>query len=322
MNADRRREKDMRHQGTASDQTAEGTGCSRTLPFTPVNTPGEKSPAELFASRGFQYLDQGKPEEALPCFNRVVELQPDSPDAYNNLGYVHERLDHLSSAMQLYRKALDLDAKNVEARINIAHIRDQEGNYYGALQSYEAALAVDPDNVDAHFCLGVLYDRHDMFDEAAQQYQQVLDRDPVHRKAVFNLGRLHIQTGNNVKAMELLQLLITLAPDHADAWYAIGALYEELGRIDAALYAWQQSLKLNPLQVKTNINLARLQYDLWKSKVADCPLQEITQRLHFVLALDPFNGQAKILLEQIQTKNVFFSYRFPMPRHELFDSGV
>jgi tetratricopeptide (TPR) repeat protein len=114
-----------------------------------ARTIGGDSPADAYVDRGFRYLEQENPEAALICFNRVLELEPNNPEGYNNAGYVHEMTDRLSSALYMYQKALALDEKNVEALINIAHIRDLEGDYYGALQHYQTAIAVEPDNINA-----------------------------------------------------------------------------------------------------------------------------------------------------------------------------
>jgi Flp pilus assembly protein TadD len=265
----------------------------------PATAPGASSPVGALAQLGFRYLEQGKTEEALLCFNRISEQEPDNPEVYNDLGYVHERLDRLSSALQLYRKALALDQRNVEAMINIAHIRELEGDYHDARASYEAALAVDPENVDVHFCLGVLYDRHDMFDEAARHYRRVLALDSIHCKALFNLSQLLVQTGDGASALDLLLCLLALEPDHAGAWNAIGAIHEECGSFDLAHQAWQQCLKLNPFQIEANLNLARSESRRWREKGDTGGRQEILDRLHFVLSLEPGNGQARQLLERV-----------------------
>lgn len=168
------------------------TGCQspekrpRTaMQSAPTNTICDARNVERCVNLGFHHLEQGNWEEALLYFGKVIELQPDNPEAYNNMGYVHESMDRLATAMQLYRRALELDERNVEAIINIAHIKDLEGDYYGALQNYTAALVIEPDNINVHFCLGTLYDRYDMFDEAMGQYEEVLDREPTHQKAIL-----------------------------------------------------------------------------------------------------------------------------------------
>lgn len=259
----------------------------------------EGDPAAVLTERGFGYLEEEKLEEALLCFNRVIELRPDHPEAYNNAGYVQERMDCLAGALCLYRKALALDARNVEALINIAHIRDLEGDYHGALGSYQAAIAADPDSVNAHFCLAVLYDRYDMFDEAVDQYRQVLARAPRHGKALYNLSNLYIQMGEELAAVTVLTILLEQDPGHAEAWNSIGSLYEEQGRFDLALDAWRRCLGIDPLQTKANLNLARLQYALWTAGGGDDRKREIVERLKFVLALDPRCAQAKDLLQRL-----------------------
>ena len=73
-------------------------------------------------------------DEALKCFERVVDLEPGNPEGYNNLGYIYEKMDRFGCAKQTYEQALHLDQNNVEAMINIAQVLELEGDYYGAEQ--------------------------------------------------------------------------------------------------------------------------------------------------------------------------------------------
>jgi tetratricopeptide (TPR) repeat protein len=138
-----------------------------------------------------------------------------------------------------------------------------------------------------------------MFDEAIGQYEELLERDPTHQKAIFNLSNLHIQMGNYFAALELQKLLLEHDPQNAALWNNIGSLHEELGDIERALHAWEQCLKLQPFQVEANINLARVQYRLWKSDCSRFSRRGIIDRINFALALDPLNDQAKALLKRV-----------------------
>jgi tetratricopeptide (TPR) repeat protein len=162
------------------------------------------------------------------------------------------------------------------------------------------AINFEPDNVDAHFCLAVFYDRYDMFDEAVSHYLKALAYDPVHKDAIFNLGNLYIQMGDYHGAIKLLQRLLKLEPTNTKAWNNIGSLYEEIGNIDMARDAWQGGVKFDPVHEEMNVNLARIEYALWKSNPNNMSKDQIRSRLQFVLALYPQNAKAIELLKLVE----------------------
>ena len=59
-------------------------------------------------------------KEALPHLLRAVALNPQSDEAYNNLGVSYEGLDQLASAAANYRKALKINANNERAKANLS----------------------------------------------------------------------------------------------------------------------------------------------------------------------------------------------------------
>ncbi|MFQ5963039.1 MAG: tetratricopeptide repeat protein [Candidatus Scalinduaceae bacterium] len=83
----------------------------------------------------FFYLAREDYDNALKHFQKVVELEPNNPEALNNIGYVYERIDRFRSAKLMYKRALELNTGNIEALINIAHVLELEGNYSGQLNS-------------------------------------------------------------------------------------------------------------------------------------------------------------------------------------------
>jgi len=85
----------------------------------------------------------------------------------------------------------------------------------------------------------------------------------------------------------------------ADVYVNLGSLYGELGDLEKALSAWRQCLRLNPLQEEVTLNVAPLQYSLWKSNPLYLDKQRMISRLTFVLALNPHCDKAKTILKEL-----------------------
>ena len=69
---------------------------------------------------GNVYLDQGKYDFAVNCFEKALQDGTDNPqDVYNNLGVAYFRQGKYDLAIQNYNQALLLDPNHIRARRNL-----------------------------------------------------------------------------------------------------------------------------------------------------------------------------------------------------------
>lgn len=69
---------------------------------------------------GLVYFAKEDWPEGAKHFRRVIQLTPQLPTAYNNLGLIHERLGDLSAAIDQYRRAYALDSAEAQYLGNLA----------------------------------------------------------------------------------------------------------------------------------------------------------------------------------------------------------
>jgi len=70
------------------------------------------TPEELINQMGYQFLFDGKPEEAIAVLKANVERYPQSANVYDSLAEAYERSGHLDLAEPLYDKARTLGQQN------------------------------------------------------------------------------------------------------------------------------------------------------------------------------------------------------------------
>ena len=87
---------------------------------------------EAYLNLGFFYRNAGENEKSLETAKKVVEMAEDYPWAYNNLGYALIGVDRFDEAGEAFDKYLEMmpDAPN-------AH--DSKGDYYMAVGDYKSA---------------------------------------------------------------------------------------------------------------------------------------------------------------------------------------
>src|SRR6185369_15454934 len=69
-------------------------------------------PEQSINQMGYQFIFDGKPEEAIATFKANVERYPDSANVYDSLAEAYERTGHIELAEPLYDKARTLGEQN------------------------------------------------------------------------------------------------------------------------------------------------------------------------------------------------------------------
>ncbi|MEM7068140.1 MAG: tetratricopeptide repeat protein [Pseudomonadota bacterium] len=139
---------------------------------------------------GLVYMNLGRAEEAIVCFERVIKQKGENPDVYNNLGAAFFELEKFENAISAYEKAVALKPDFVPALRNLgAALRDirrlEESEKYLSKIPY-----LMPRYAPGHVSLGVTY-KH-MGEEAKAQkcFETALKLEPDNREANYELGNI------------------------------------------------------------------------------------------------------------------------------------
>lgn len=96
-------------------------------------------------NQGAIYHGLGRLDEAEECYRRVLALKPESYEAYNNLGNVHETRGKTDEAIACYEKAVEIKPDFAEGFNNLGLAHKGKGQNAEAIRNYEKALSINPD---------------------------------------------------------------------------------------------------------------------------------------------------------------------------------
>ncbi len=85
---------------------------------------------------------------------KALKEDPNSTEAWNNLGLVYIKMKDVPRAVECFIKALKMNPSNSEAMMNLAAIYLNYLNYKGAMQLYKKVLAMDRENPEALVGMG------------------------------------------------------------------------------------------------------------------------------------------------------------------------
>jgi Tfp pilus assembly protein PilF len=155
---------------------------------------------------------KGQIAEAMDCFHKSLQINPDSSDVLYNLGNAFAKLGKWDEAIANYRHALEITPGQADILDNLGFALAAKRQYAGAITNFEAALKIDPDSTSAHNNLAtVLFIQHH-YDEAAQHYREALRLTPDDPQIYSNLGDALVQLGQVAEAVKCYQEALRLKP--------------------------------------------------------------------------------------------------------------
>ena len=103
-----------------------------------------------FQNLGKALLQTGQEDQALACFQKMVELEPDDANAQVALGNILFKNGRLDEAVTHFRKAVEFQPDNAEAHNNLGSVIIQNGRLDEAIAHFRKAVELSPDNAVAH----------------------------------------------------------------------------------------------------------------------------------------------------------------------------
>ncbi len=107
-----------------------------------------------------------------------------------------------SNALSCYNKAIEVDPKSIDAWISKGDLFSFYGGYSEAIVCYDNVLAIDPKNKEALNAKGESFYGLKRYYEAISYYDQVITIDPKDADAWYNKGNALFQLGRYSEANE------------------------------------------------------------------------------------------------------------------------
>lgn len=146
----------------------------------------------------------GKPGEAIAIIERSLEIYPNQPSAFNNLGNLYRIQEREDDADNAFWNAVRFDIGHVEAWRNIAEVRRLREDTVGSIKALRIALAFEPDYFPTNHRLGTLLARIGEFDEAAEIFIAIVRNGVYTRGSVITYAEILTHYGRPEKALELV----------------------------------------------------------------------------------------------------------------------
>ncbi len=144
-------------------------------------------PARTAAENNFMfgnvYLDQGELDRAAGYYKEAVASDSTFAPPYANLGIVYSRIRLFDDAAKAYAKAINLEPQTIDAYYNLGAMHIGNGDLATGAAWLERALKVNPLSAPVHALLAIAYFEQHRFSDARKSAGEALRLDPSNESA-------------------------------------------------------------------------------------------------------------------------------------------
>lgn len=198
---------------------------------------------------GYAYKGLKKYEEALPYFNKAIELDADYTLAYKERGSTYYKL-------KMYEKVLD-DFNKYEALVtgditdasyyySRGWTENDQDKYEDAVRSLKKCVALDNSYTDGFSELGYSYYKLDLNDNALKNYRIAMALDATDYHPVLGIADVYYDNLKNYdSAIVYYEKGTRIQKKNKSAYYRLGWCYNDKERYKAAVNPLKEAILLD-----------------------------------------------------------------------------
>jgi tetratricopeptide (TPR) repeat protein len=189
----------------------------------------------------------GRFEEAIPHYEKGLELNPQYHAIHNNLGLAFAATGHPEEAISQFRTGLEFYPESADLHNNLGRVLATKGQLDEATAQFKKALDINPSLADAQNNLGRVLTARGQFDAATTQFEKAVEIDPNLADAQNNLGIALLSMKRLDQAKPHFEKAVEINPEFVEAHCYLGiVLYYSQGKVQEALAHWREAVRLQP----------------------------------------------------------------------------
>ncbi len=254
-----------------------------------------------YSWRGIMYMAQKKWDLAKADFDKAIELNPKSDDAYQLRGRLYVEQQKWDLAIADYSKWIQLKPKNFEPYFKRANSYRSQEKWDLALADYNKVIKLNPKSDKIYAYRGLIYLEQQKWDLAMADIKKAIKFGFDYYDPFSYVSReLKIEKQQFNSAIAYYNKIIKLEPQDIEAYFNRALIYVIQEKMDLAKANLDEILKLDPQNVRAYIYRGHIYNKRYKSELALADYNKAIQ-------LNPQNGEAYayrgFMYEKLKDKN-------------------
>jgi len=203
--------------------------------------------AYKYYTEGRKYHSKGDYRQAIPFFEKAVEIDPEFAMAYRAMASANGNLGNNDEWKKSIEKALELSDRvsDRERHLIQADFYRTSEEYDKAIEAYNKLLELYPDDSTGLNNLGVIYNRIEEYDKALKYYKLAYQKKKDYL-ITMNVAFTHEALGQYDKSREVWKDYLENVSGNARIHRFLANNYVADGKLDLALEEADKAIALNP----------------------------------------------------------------------------
>lgn len=251
------------------------------------NSPNPKLEALAQAD---SYFTSGDYEKAIDEYKKIIETDPETIEAYLQLGAIYYHQDEIESVREVYNQALKVNpdlakqsninclfydaskdnldnaikncSETIEANPDTGIFYAKRGRGYEekkdlerAFADFNKAISLEPNNVYAHFRRGLSFVKQGNSEQAINDFNKILELKPNNVESTLELCKINSHLVKDYEqSIKYCTEVTKLEPNNALAYYSIGLAYKNKDSLTQALEFFNKAISINPKHADSYYN--------------------------------------------------------------------
>ena len=202
--------------------------------------------AEAYKGRGDAYHFAGENEKAIADYTEAISLGLNSAEIYRRRGFDQKSVLNFDKAIADYGEAIKLDTNDGESYAGRCQTYLDNRQFDLALTDCNKALELNPEDANAYVSRGNIYLSKNENDLAIADFNESLSLQKENADAYLGRGNAFYNKENYGKALDDFSETIRLDSQNPSAYGLRGLIYQKTNRDDKAIADFTEAIRINP----------------------------------------------------------------------------
>lgn len=202
---------------------------------------------DALLAKAFCLNELGRPDDAFVLLERAVELDPENPQIYAELGFTLSSQDNLELAHSAYVYASELEPSNPAHYRSLARLALMAEQFEEARVLARHALEIDAGSITALHHLAIAEYRLGHFDDAVQTLETACSLSPADPESIRRLAVALRDSGRLREAIQRVDAFLTAGDPDPDTQGLLTELLQQDGAAPELVTHARRLLQQNPV---------------------------------------------------------------------------
>jgi tetratricopeptide (TPR) repeat protein len=160
-------------------------------------------------TRGLQFYNESKFDQALREFSKLIEKDPSNIEAHYFKGLTFNKAEKADQAVATFKKVLELDSKYSGAHLQLGIAYYKLKSNKEAIEEFNIVLEKNSENANANLFMGFTLQQMEKFEDSLIYFQTAMSLDPsLTQIALFQIGVAYTEMNEKEDAKLAMELVV------------------------------------------------------------------------------------------------------------------